>query len=53
MRNKETIETNEVLLSLQNMLLHLESGCSEGYEREKMNYEELKEKRKTQEVHPF
>lgn len=47
------MENNEILLSLQTMLLHLESGNLSDYEKEKKYYEELKEKRKTQQDHPF
>lgn len=44
---------NEVLVSLQTMLLYLESGNLSEYEKEKNHYEELKKKRKAQEAHPF
>lgn len=44
---------NEVLISLQNMLLALESGRLSDYEEEKKHYEKLKENRKTQQPHPF
>ena len=47
------MQNNEILLSLQTMLMYLESGSLSDYESEKKHYDELKEKRTTQKTHPF
>jgi len=47
------MENNEIFASLEEMLKYLESGLVGEFEREKKHYEEIKEKRKTQQGHPF